>query len=913
MLWSLVERKVGSKLMAIAAAALMLMASGVAQAATNCDAPIGALVHGASTTVTDSTTTPTLTGGSATATCNNGTLVYTGASCVPGCGATTVNWGAGCTASAAAILSGQSSSLTNTNPAYGGTVTSSCTNGVRSSGSAVCNANCTIPAGQTWVVGANTCTNPTAFTIAHSTTGSGTDATQPTTGTGNWSCTNGTATLQGTSTCNVQCAAQAVNWSQAASSCTGTSAVLNHGASGTVADGTAPATGNVNITCNNGVLAQTSPSCDGTNSCAAGTVNWTDGTRSCSDTVVAGIHGNTQALADTTANIAPGGTGTATANCSNGSWVPTSPVCNASCGTQTVSWNPNCDASSGAILADDGSTRSITNTTSGYVGTRTIQCNDGTIAQSGGSCAVSSVPQESIPPVEGNTSNPCVNTSYTVPAGVTQVLVQLWGAGSGGAGGYTQGYLAVTPGETLTLITGEAGKASGTSGSCGGGGPVAAGSSGYSGGGRSAIRRGGTELMTAGGGGGSGRGYWGGQGGLGGGSSGLTGPNSGTCGHGGGGGTQTAGGAGGTGSSYMNGTAGSAFLGGRGGYYSCTGGCRGAGGGGGYFGGGGGAAGASSCSIGGGGGGGSGYCGGAGVTQCTTYVGFGGSGGLFAPTLQHGRVLVTPVTATPTTTTFAYTGANQSYVVPAGMTTALVQVWGAGAMGTVEGVVSHPGASGGYTQGYLTVTPGETLTVIVGGPGNASPGGANAFGGGGAGNKSGGGGGRSGIRRGATELMTAGGAGGGQGGGGGIGGLGGGVGIIGTKCDLSSGVSANPGGLGGARGECGSRPGTAGGSYLGGTGGPGGASATANGGGGGGGGGRTGGGGGGGRSPVNTGDRSGSGAGGSGYCHSSGLSYCTTVDGYGGSGGSYVPGLMGGPRDVHRAASAGMVKITPFP
>ena len=386
-----VERKVGSKLIAMAAVALMLMASGAAQAATMCDGGNVTLMHGASTPVTDSTTSPTLTGGSATATCNNGTLVYTSASCVPGCGATTVNWGAGCTASAAAILSGQSSNLTNPNPAYGGTVTSSCTNGVRASSSAVCNANCTIPAGQTWVVGANTCTNPTAVIIAHGTNGSRTDATQPTTGTGTWSCTNGTATLQGTSTCNAQCAAQAVNWAQAASNCTGTSAVLNHGASGTVSDGTAPATGNVNITCNNGVLAQSSPACTGTNSCAATTLNWTAGGRSCSDTVVAGIHGNTQALADTTANIAPGGTGTASAQCVNGAWNVTSPVCNASCGTQTVSWNPGCDASSGAILADDGSTRSITNTTAGYNGTRTIECNNGTVAQSGGSCVAAAV------------------------------------------------------------------------------------------------------------------------------------------------------------------------------------------------------------------------------------------------------------------------------------------------------------------------------------------------------------------------------------------------------------------------------------------------------------------------------------------------------------------------------------------
>lgn len=365
---------------------LIWMATAVsAGAATNCDATHGALVHGASTSVTDSTTSPTLTGGSATATCNNGTLVYSSATCVPACAATTVNWGAGCTASAPAILSGQNSALTNSNAAYTGTVTSTCTNGSRASSSPVCNADCNVAAGQTWVVGANTCTNPSALNLNHGAIGSRTDATQPTTGTASWSCNNGTATLQAGATCYAQCAAQAVAWTQAASNCTGTSAVLAHGANGTVSDATAPTTGNVNITCNNGVLAESSPACTGTNSCAATTLNWTQGGRSCSDTVVAGVHGNTQALADTTANIAPGGTGTASAQCVNGAWSVTSPVCDASCGTQTVSWNPGCEASSGVILAHGG-TRNITNATSGYTGTRDIECNNGIISQSGGSC-----------------------------------------------------------------------------------------------------------------------------------------------------------------------------------------------------------------------------------------------------------------------------------------------------------------------------------------------------------------------------------------------------------------------------------------------------------------------------------------------------------------------------------------------
>lgn len=145
MLWSVVERRVGSMLVA---AALLLMAAGSAQALTNCDAPIGALAHGASAAVSDSTTAPTLTSGSATATCNNGTLVYSGTSCTPGCASQTVNWGAGCSATIAASLHTNSGTLTNTASGYTGTVTATCTNGTLSQSGASCTST---GGGCTWL------------------------------------------------------------------------------------------------------------------------------------------------------------------------------------------------------------------------------------------------------------------------------------------------------------------------------------------------------------------------------------------------------------------------------------------------------------------------------------------------------------------------------------------------------------------------------------------------------------------------------------------------------------------------------------------------------------------------------------------------------------------------------------------
>ena len=183
--------------------------------------------------------------------------------------------------------------------------------------------------------------------------------------------------------------------------------------------------------------------------------------------------------------------------------------------------------------------------------------------------------------VTQNFTTPTSSGSFTVPAGVTSLTVTLNGAGggngnfgaNGGSGGSVTGTLAVSPGQVLTIIVGQAGSTGGSTNIGGGGasGNIYA----ASGGGRSAIQLGGSDIVAAGGGGGSGSAgsVHGGAGGGGTNTSGAAGTN-GNSAIGGGGGTTSAGGAGGQ--SAGNGTLGT---GGNGG---------GGGGGGGYYGGGGG-------------------------------------------------------------------------------------------------------------------------------------------------------------------------------------------------------------------------------------------------------------------------------------------------------------------------------------
>ncbi len=112
---------------------------------------------------------------------------------------------------------------------------------------------------------------------------------------------------------------------------------------------------------------------------------------------------------------------------------------------------------------------------------------------------------------------------------------------------------------------------------------------------------------------------------------------------------------------------------------------------------------------------------------------------------------------------FAFSGDVQTFTVPAGVTTLTVIAQGAQGGSAVQGVV--PGGQGGSVTATLTVVPGETLNVLVGGQGETGAVGATAAGGfndggGGGGSIAGGGGGASDIRRGEVALLVAGGGGG---------------------------------------------------------------------------------------------------------------------------------------------------------
>ena len=167
------------------------------------------------------------------------------------------------------------------------------------------------------------------------------------------------------------------------------------------------------------------------------------------------------------------------------------------------------------------------------------------------------------------------------------------------------------------------------------------------------------------------------------------------------------------------------------------------------------------------------------------------------------------------TVTFSHTGAEQTFTVPGGVTSLIVNAYG-GSGGRGASVNEGIGGLGGQVQATIQVTAGETLYIYVGGRGRitGSSGGsywtkensAGGFNGGGAGGsiQGGGGGGATDIRRGGNNLsnrIIVAGAGGGGGGQrrssnpGGDGGDGGGLtGESGDAGNYGSGGAGGPGG-----------------------------------------------------------------------------------------------------------------------
>lgn len=285
------------------------------------------------------------------------------------------------------------------------------------------------------------------------------------------------------------------------------------------------------------------------------------------------------------------------------------------------------------------------------------------------------------------------------------------------------------------------------------------------------------------------------------------------------------------------------------------------------------------------------------TVQCTAYSGVRATG---TPLDVTGAV-----TNEAFTQTFDYTGAEQTFVVPVGVTSLTVDA--SGAMADV--------AKGGRALGTLAVSAGETLRIYVGGSPSGLTGGYNGGANGGVAfagtTAASGGGGASDVRQGGSALsnrVAVGGGGGGTGGsiGGNVAGAGGaGGGTTGSAGGVGSGVGTQGNGGAGGTGAAGGAGGTGttgvdGSAGSSGNGGAGGGNAGASdGAGGGGGGGYYGGGGG--EGGDNDGDSGSGGGGAGGSTYTGGLTSITNTANYRSGNGQVIISGYTSASAVHAA------------
>ncbi|MFF2041476.1 hypothetical protein ACFVVX_13670 [Kitasatospora sp. NPDC058170] len=283
---------------------------------------------------------------------------------------------------------------------------------------------------------------------------------------------------------------------------------------------------------------------------------------------------------------------------------------------------------------------------------------------------------------------------------------------------------------------------------------------------------------------------------------------------------------------------------------------------------------------------------------------------------DRAQVACTPTGANTNCVRFTYSGGDQAFTVPAGVTSVYARIFGAGGAGAPQGYYTgqYGGGGGGYTTGTLAVTPGQNLTVTAGQGGvlNST---TATYGGGGAGGQGrdfpagsatgGSGGGLSAVWNGAygsNPLLIAGGGGGvspgadsgtpAAGGGGGTNG-----GQDNQPTQSGRGGTQTAGGAAATQTTCAAA--TAGSQYLGGRG----ANSSGYEGGGGGGGGYFGGGGGA-CQRSGTLEANGMGGGGSGWTKGAGVSTAQTANGTN-STGNGQGGVSGGRGDAQYASGIG--------
>ncbi len=345
----------------------------------NCTGTTPNIVHNSTNTVTNTTSNYV---GSAVYSCNNSVLNYSSGSCnVATCSATSVSWGAGCTANLPVGNHGANTPTSSTASSHTGNATYACTNGSYSlnSGSS-CRAYNTCAAGSSsW--GPNNYCAGSYSALGHGQSQNFGNSRTGYTGGATASCSDGTLTFSNQSCGGNPCTSSRTTW--ASGSCGGNVPTIDSGTSTTVTNDQSGYTGSAGVSCEGAVLtASGSPTCNA-NPCTGTFLSWGG---NCGANFPSTASSTTQSRG----NVFTGYTGGADFQCFAGSWAYASGYCTANpCDAQRGTW-ASCGANVPAL--NSGQTSSPSNDVGGYSGSATFSCNAGSLSASGESCSANACP-----------------------------------------------------------------------------------------------------------------------------------------------------------------------------------------------------------------------------------------------------------------------------------------------------------------------------------------------------------------------------------------------------------------------------------------------------------------------------------------------------------------------------------------
>lgn len=313
-----------------------------------------------------------------------------------GCTNATVGWRQGSN-SCSASVSGQyghnaTTTLNDITGSQVGTATATCSNGAWvATGSCATSQQACTSGTVGWTQGANQC-SASVPSGASGATVNVQDLTG-TTGAATATCSNGTWSATGTCAAAVTCAATTLGWAVGENNC---SAAVPNTTGGVVLilDDTTGTTGSARAQCNGGTWSVTPIRCNAEviATCPASTLSWTVNGNTCSAPVQSAASGYATTLLDTDIE---GNSGTATATCTNGSWVLSQQACSAPpkpCNAAVASWfgtgsESSLQCSAHLNAAPSGTISTIYDQTEPNYGQATLSCFDGVWTPGERSCS----------------------------------------------------------------------------------------------------------------------------------------------------------------------------------------------------------------------------------------------------------------------------------------------------------------------------------------------------------------------------------------------------------------------------------------------------------------------------------------------------------------------------------------------